>query len=225
MERLMGKLAEGGVLHLDDAAALLGVSGMTVRRDLASASHLFSYLGGYILPAGGERNAAYRLDAETDVHAEAKELACRKAASLVEPDDTIFIDCGTTTPRMVEYLPVSGRLTVITYAMNVAERVIKRPSTNLVLLGGLFHASSQTFSGDEGLRTVERLGITKAFLSAGGLHAQHGATCSNFHEVPIKQVVMARAGWNYLVIDQSKLEKIKPAYFAPIDRFDQILTE
>lgn len=225
VERLRGKLAEVGALHLDDAAALLGVSGMTVRRDLAAEPHLFNYFGGYILPAGGERNAAYRLDAEADLHAEAKQLACRKAAELVEPDDTIFIDCGTTTPRMVDYLPSSGKLTVITYAMNVAERVIKRPNTNLVLLGGLFHASSQTFSGDEGLRTLERLGITKAFLSAGGLHSQHGATCSNFHEVPIKQVVMARAGWSYLVIDTSKLEKIKPAFFAATDRFDQVITE
>ncbi|SFM53710.1 transcriptional regulator, DeoR family [Pleomorphomonas diazotrophica] len=213
------------MLHLQEAATLLGVSGMTVRRDLASAPHLFSYLGGYILPVGGDRNAVYRLDMETDAHAEAKELACRKAADLVEPDDTIFIDCGTTTPRMVDYLPTTGRLTVITYAMNVAERVIRRSGINLILLGGLFHASSQSFSGDEALRTVDRLGIGKAFLSAGGLHPQHGATCSNFHEVPIKQVVLARAGWSYLVIDASKLDKIKPAFFATADRFDQIITE
>ncbi len=213
-------MKEAGVLHLSVAAGHLGVSEMTVRRDLASAPHLFSYLGGYILPVG-----TYRLDTEADTHAEAKELACRKAARLVEPDDTIFIDCGTTTPRMTEYLPVSGKLTVITYAMNVAERVMKRPNTNLILLGGLFHASSQTFSGDEALRTVERLGISKAFLSAGGLHSQHGATCSNFHEVPIKQAVLARAGLSYLVIDSSKLEKIKPAFFATTGQFDKIITE
>jgi Transcriptional regulators of sugar metabolism len=134
IERLEERLKEAGVMHLSDAASHLGVSEMTVRRDLASAPNLFSYLGGYILPVGGERTT-YRLDAEADTHAEAKELACRKAARLVEPDDTIFIDCGTTTPRMTEYLPVSGKLTVITYAMNVAERVMKRPDTNLILLG------------------------------------------------------------------------------------------
>lgn len=126
---------------------------------------------------------------------------------------------------MTEFLPTSGNLTVITYAMNVAERIMKRPNTNLVLLGGLFHASSQSFSGDEALRSVERLGIGKAFLSAGGLHAQHGATCSNFHEVPIKQAVLARAGSSYLVIDSSKLEKIKPAFFASAGQFDEVITE
>jgi DeoR family deoxyribose operon repressor len=222
---LADRLKEAGVLHLSDAADHLGVSEMTVRRDLAAAPHLFSYLGGYILPAGAERHSTYRLDAEADTHAEAKEQACRNAALLIEPDDTIFIDCGTTTPRMTGYLPTSGNLTVITYAMNVAVEVMKRPNTNLILLGGLFHASSQTFSGDEALRTIERLGISKAFLSAGGVHPLHGATCSNFHEVPIKQAVLARAGRRYLVIDSSKLEKIKPAFFAPISQFNDIITE
>nr|WP_281503033.1 DeoR/GlpR family DNA-binding transcription regulator [Ancylobacter crimeensis] len=198
---------------------------MTVRRDLASSAHLFSYLGGYILPAGGERATTYRLDAEADAHAEAKRLAGRAAARLVEPDDTVFIDCGTTTPAMIEHLPTTGRLTVITYAMNIAARVAMRPNTSLILLGGLFHASSQTFSSEEALRSLERVGIGKAFLSAGGVHAQNGVTCSNFHEVPVKQAVLARAGTAYLVIDSSKIEKIKPAYFADISAFARIFTE
>jgi len=225
IERLSARLRDAGVLHLSEAAAHLGVSEMTVRRDLASAPHFFSYLGGYILLVGSDPNSSYKLDKEADSHADAKELACRKAAELVEADDTIFIDCGTTTPRMTEYLPTSGTLTVITYAMNVAERVMKRSNTNLILLGGLFHASSQTFSGDEALRTIERVGVSKAFMSAGGLHSLRGATCSNFHEVPIKQAVMSHAGMSCLVIDSSKLEKIKPAFFAATNQFDRIITE
>lgn len=225
IRQLDERLRAAGVLHLREAAEHLGVSEMTVRRDLAASPDLFSYFGGYILPAGGERASTYRLDTEADAHAEAKELAGRAAARLVEPDDTIFIDCGTTTPRMIDHLPVTGRLTVITYAMNIAARVAGRPNTSLILLGGLFHASSQTFSGEEALRTLERLGISKAFISAGGVHAQHGVTCSNFHEVPIKQAVLARAGVAYLVVDTSKLDKIKPAYFARPEQFARVITD
>lgn len=225
LQKLEERLRAAGVLHLREAAEHLGVSEMTVRRDLAASPHIFSYFGGYILPAGGERATTYRLDAEADAHAEAKALAGRAAARLVEPDDTIFIDCGTTTPSMVEHLPTSGRLTVITYAMNIANRLAGRPGTSLILLGGLFHASSQTFSGEEALRSLERLGIAKAFLSAGGVHAQNGVTCSNFHEVPVKQAVLARAGISYLVIDSSKIDKIKPAYFARPDAFAAVITE
>lgn len=225
IRRLDERLRAVGVLHLREAALHLDVSEMTVRRDLASAPELFSYLGGYILPTGSERASTYRLDAEFDAHAEAKEAAGRAAAALVEPDDTIFIDCGTTTPRMIEHLPVTGRLTVITYAMNIASRLAGRPNTSLILLGGLFHASSQSFSGDEALRSLERLGISKAFISAGGVHAQHGVTCSNFHEVPVKQAALARAAVAYLVVDKSKIDKIKPASFARREQFARLITE
>ena len=126
---------------------------------------------------------------------------------------------------MIEHLPITGRLTVVTYAMNIAARVANRSNTSLILLGGLFHASSQTFSGEEALRSLERLGINKAFISAGGVHAQHGVTCSNFHEVPIKQAVLARAAEAHLVVDSSKLDKIKPAYFARRDQFARLITE
>ena len=225
IRRLDERLRAVGVLHLREAALHLDVSEMTVRRDLAASPELFSYLGGYILPAGSERASTYRLDAEFDAHVEAKEAAGRAAAALVEPDDTIFIDCGTTTPRMIEHLPVTGRLTVITYAMNIASRLAGRPNTSLILLGGLFHASSQSFSGDEALRSLERLGISKAFISAGGVHAQHGVTCSNFHEVPVKQAALARAAAAYLVVDKSKIDKIKPASFARREQFARLITE
>ena len=45
------RLAHKGVLRLREAAALLGVSEMTVRRTLAAHGERFSYYGGYILPA------------------------------------------------------------------------------------------------------------------------------------------------------------------------------
>ena len=218
-------LKTSGVLHLKEAASLLGVSEMTVRRDLATSPETFTYLGGYILPAGAERDPSYRLDKESDAHAEAKAAAGQRAASLVEPDETIFIDCGTTTPHIVPHLPRQGTLTVICYAMNVANLLAARPNVRLILLGGLFHPSSGTFSSEEALRSLDRLGINHAFISAGGIHADHGLSCSNFHEVPIKQAVMRRAVRRTLVVDGSKLGKVKPAFFGTLDQFDSIATE
>jgi DeoR family deoxyribose operon repressor len=218
-------LKAAGVLHLKQAASLLGVSEMTVRRDLATRPDSFSYLGGYILPANGERNPTYRLDAEIDAHAEAKAATGKQAAAMVVTDDTIFIDCGTTTPHIVPHLPVHGTITVICYAMNVANLLAARPNVRLILLGGLFHPSSGTFSSEEALRSIERLGINHAFISAGGIHAEHGVSCSNFHEVPIKQAVMRRALRRTLVVDASKLGQVKPAFFGTLDQFDAIVTE
>ncbi len=107
------------------------------------------------------------------------------------------------------------------YALNTAQRLAVRPNVRMILLGGLFHTSAQTFSGEEALRTIEHLRINHAFLSAGGVHATHGVTCSNFSEVPIKQAAMKRALRRTLVVDATKIGQVRPAYFASIDQFDE----
>jgi DeoR family deoxyribose operon repressor len=92
-----------------------------------------------------------------------------------------------------------------------------------MLLGGLFHTSSASFFSDEGLAYLERLGINKAFISAGGVHPQRGASCSNFHEVPIKQAAVRSAAQSFLVVDESKLDRVRPAFFAGLEPFSKIV--
>src|SRR5216683_1534898 len=88
LRRLSGALYGRGALHLNEAAALLDVSAMTVRRDIATAPEHFTYLGGYIIAAGAE--GGYRLDREQDNHAAAKAAICAHAAKMIGDGDTIF---------------------------------------------------------------------------------------------------------------------------------------
>jgi DeoR family deoxyribose operon repressor len=222
LRRLSGALYGRGALHLNEAAALLEVSPMTVRRDLASAPDLFAYLGGYIVATGAE--GGYRLDREHDKHAGAKVAICAYAARLIENGDTIFVDCGTTTPHLVHRLPPGLKATVVCYALNIAAPLADNPDVRLILLGGLYNASSASFAVDDGLRTLQRLGVNKAFLSAGGVHPARGVSCSNFHEVAVKQAAMSVALEKHLLVDASKLGQVKAAYFASVDAFDSIVT-
>src|SRR5258707_1049519 len=79
------------------------------------------------------------------------------------------------------------------------------PNTQVMLLGGLYHASSQSFSSEEALAYLRKIGINKAFISAGGVHPTRGVSCSNFHEVAVKQAAIAGAMESILVVDESKL--------------------
>lgn len=222
LRRLSDALAGREALHLNDAAALLEVSPMTVRRDVATAPELFTYLGGYIIAAGVE--GGYRLERERDRQAPDKAMVCAHAARLIEDGDTIFIDCGTTMPHLANRLPAALKVTVVCYALNIAEPLAANPNVQLILLGGLYNASSASFAVDDGLRTLARLGVNKAFLSAGGVHPERGATCSNFHEVAVKQAAIAIALRKHLLVDASKLGQVKSAYFARIDEFNSIIT-
>jgi DeoR family deoxyribose operon repressor len=221
-KRLVDALTGRDALHLNDAAALLEVSPMTIRRDVAGAPDLFTYLGGYIIAATAE--SGYRMERERDRQASAKAMVCAHAADMIEDGDTIFIDCGTTTPHLANRMPAGLKVTVVCYAMNIAQPLAANPNVQLILLGGLYNASSDSFAVDDGLKTLARLGVNKAFLTAGGVHPARGVSCSNFHEVAVKQAALDIALHKHLLIDASKLGQVKPAHFAGIDAFDSIIT-
>ena len=219
-------LSQRKVIHIKDAADLLGVSEMTIRRDLADQPHLFGYLGGHIVPRiDAEADAPYELSVAADRHAASKRSACLHAAMHLRPEETVFIDCGTTLTYLVDMIPDEMPLTVVCYSLNIAEKIIKKPHLSLILLGGLYHPASATFVGDAGFDTLAQLGINLAFLSAAGLDVQRGASCAHFHEAQIKRKVLAMAQRRVLVIDSSKIGKLRPAFFGEISAFDSILTE
>lgn len=222
---IMTLLDKHGVVRLRDAAAQLGVSEMTIRRDVSDMPGRFNCLGGYIIPVQEDPGSDYVLDFEKDSHANAKHLVCAKAAALIEEHDTIFIDCGTTTPHLAALVPPGKSITVVCYSMNVAEIVIQLKDVRLILLGGLYHPAAASFSGDEGIEVLKRVNINKAFISAGGVHDQHGVTCSHFHEVPIKQMAIQRAVESYLIVDSSKIGKVRAAHFAELGEFREVISD
>jgi DeoR family deoxyribose operon repressor len=226
LRALASALDNQSVMRLRDAATLLGVSEMTVRRDIAASPGRFTYLGGYIVSAADVPNAAgYTIDEEKDHFAQAKAEASAAAAKLLVDSETVFIDCGTTLTTLARQIPAEMHLTVVCYSLNVAEILRRRPNVRMILLGGVYVPSSDSFASDESVETLRRMGINKAFLSAGGVDEARGVTCWNFHEVAIKQAAMASAVERHLVVDASKFGKVKAVRFSQLDDFDSVITE
>ncbi|MDQ6880888.1 MAG: DeoR/GlpR family DNA-binding transcription regulator [Pseudomonadota bacterium] len=223
LAKLQGLVESSGAVPLRTAAELLQVSTMTLRRDLSAPGAPLACLGGYVVGSWPTGGAKYTLDAERDQHAPNKLLACRRAAGLVKDGDSLFIDCGTTMPHFAEALPPGISLDVVCYSLNIAMILRRRPNTQLMVLGGLYHPSSATFFSDEALHYLKRLGVDKAFISAGGVHPARGASCSNFNEVPIKQAAMESASESILVVDESKLGRLRPAFFSQLGAFSRIV--
>jgi len=223
LSRMQELVETGGPLPIHQAAQLLNVTAMTVRRDLSAPDSPLTALGGYVLATTLPLADRYSLDEASDQHAAHKRAACRRAAERVQAHDSLFIDCGTTMVHFAEALPPDMPLSVVCYSTNIVSILSRRPNTQLMLLGGLYHASSATFFSDEGLQYLNRLGLNKAFISAGGLHPERGASCFNFHEVPVKQAAIRSASESFLIVDESKLGHLRPAFFSPLDAFDQIV--
>ena len=69
------------------------------------------------------------------------------------------------------------------------------------------------------------LGCAYAFARYTGVDPERGVTCEHFHEAQVKQRVISLARDNYLVVDSSKIGKLKRAFFAPVGAFKAIITE
>jgi DeoR family deoxyribose operon repressor len=170
LDLLAALILERGVVHLKDAAKALGVSEMTIRRDIAGEADRFAYLGGHIMPAQAvEPEQPYQLASASDKHAQAKRQACIYAIDHLHAEDTIFVDCGSTLMHLADLLPESMPLTAVCYALNIADKLALKPHLRLIMLGGFYHPASASFSGTAALALLDELGINTAFLSAAGL--------------------------------------------------------
>lgn len=219
-------LSHHRILHIKNAAEILGVSEMTVRRDVSANADQFAFLGGHIVPAADvENDRPYEISKAADSHAAAKREVCAQAVDYIHDEDTVFFDCGTTLPYLVDLLPDHLRITAICYALNVADRLTRKANVRIVMLGGLYHPASASFSGAPGLETLDSLVINVAFLSAAGVDRRRGATCAHFHEAEIKKKAMSRAQKSILLADSSKIGKLKPAFFSDMAAFDAVITE
>lgn len=216
----LGKLcASGQILHIAQAARQLGTSEVTLRRDLAGSSGDLVCLGGYVMRAG-EGPEGYSLNRAVGFDADVKAALGAQAARLIEPEDVVFIDCGSTVVHVAQRVPPNIGVTVVTQALNIAEQVSRIRGVRLMLLGGLYHDETASFSSAHSLKALEGISINKGFFSAAGVDPVAGVSSFHFHEPALKRAAFARCRNRYLVCDASKWQKLRPAIYAQLVDFD-----
>ncbi|OIV46226.1 DNA-binding transcriptional repressor DeoR [Sodalis sp. TME1] len=226
INRLRQALKRTDKLHLKDAAALLGVSEMTVRRDLSAESTSVVLLGGYVVTAP-HNNAVtrYFVSDQQARHVDEKAQAGRLAAALVEPDETLFFDCGTTTPFIIDAIDDDLPFTAVCYSLNTFLALREKPRCNAILCGGRYHPANATFTPLTTHSQLDDICPTKSFFSAAGLCLQSGATCFHFDELALKQRALARAQHAILVVDHGKFDCVRPARIGPLTAFSALITD
>lgn len=206
-----------GMLPVRSIAAMLNVSEMTVRRDVEKLRND----GG----AAGEQSGQYNLLEAIEHSNHQKEEIGKYAASLIEPNDVIIIDTGSTTARILPYLPENMNLTILSYNANVLIELRHKPGIQLLFCGGNYHLNTEMFESEEGIAFIRRIRANKAFLSAAGIHRELGITCANTYEVATKQAAISSSSQKILVSDSSKFGRLRSAYFCDLDEIDTIITD
>lgn len=226
IHRLLLALKKADKIHLKDAAQLLDVSEMTIRRDLNSAPAPVILLGGYIVVDPKNNSATHYFVSEQKMRqVEEKRRLGALAAALVEDDDTVFFDCGTTTPYIIESIPEERVFTAVCYSLNTFLALQEKPHCEVILCGGVFKPSNSIYTPIGRSNELDYIRPNKAFISAAGVSIQHGVSCFNFDELLMKHQAMERSEQNILVADSSKFDRVRPAAIAPLARFNMLITD
>ncbi|TVQ38128.1 MAG: DeoR/GlpR transcriptional regulator [Spirochaetaceae bacterium] len=217
----------------------LGVSQMTVRRDVAVLAEwnlAKTIHGGVILNSEGlqripafnhylERTPEYHLPTESGRHRDEKARIARKAASLIEPGDIIILDSGSTTEHLAQLLPSVFPITVICYTLGVLIETYRKRNCEIIFPGGYFHANTLLFESREGVELMRRNRANKGFFAAGGVSRTLGVTCSSPYAVANKRAALESSQHKVLLVDSSKFGGVRAAYYASVEDFDTIITD
>ncbi|WP_312642212.1 DeoR/GlpR family DNA-binding transcription regulator [Hydrogenoanaerobacterium sp.] len=218
-------------VSIKELALMLGVSEMTIRRDLKilEQNRIAENVYGTSVynPAHtvSKNDNEYNLFSEVEKQNIQKDSIGRFAASLVEQGDIIIVDTGTTTERIVPYLPTNSDITVLCYNINILMELRRNPGVKMMFAGGHYHSNTQMFECAEGIDFIRGLRAQKVFVSAAGVHAGLGVTCIENYEVPTKRAILKSSLERILVADSSKFDVVRPAYFCDLSEINTIITD
>ncbi|WP_213993517.1 DNA-binding transcriptional repressor DeoR [Sodalis sp. dw_96] len=226
INKLVQALKREDKIHLKDAAVLLGVSEMTIRRDLSAEHAQVVLLGGYVV--NDPKNSSvthYFVSDQKAKHVKEKSIAGRLAAQMIEKDDTVFFDCGTTTPFIIDAISQDLAFTAVCYSLNTFLALQDLPNCKVILCGGEFHPANCIFTPLTQYSILDNICPDKAFISAAGIDIHNGATCFNFDELTMKHRALSLSQQGILVADRSKFDNIKPACIGALTLFDTLITD
>jgi DeoR family fructose operon transcriptional repressor len=219
---LTERLRADGVVAISFAAAELGVSDMTIRRDLAELEERGTArrVRGGAVPIGPQTFAARRRR-----HARAKAQIAAKLAALVPETGAVAFDASSTVMRVAASLSGARGLMVVTNGPDTFATLQQRPGITAVLTGGCLDAATGSLVGPIACRSAAQLAVDRFVTSAAGVDLRAGATEATLDEAEVKRALAARATEVVLAVDSGKLDQRGIAVALEWSEIDVLVTE
>ncbi len=224
--KILHILKEKQAVTVLDLTRLLDASESTVRRDLTAlhkSGHLNKVHGGATaidssLLSSGEDD----MRTKSDLHTEEKLIIGRRAASLIQEEDFVYLDAGSTTFSMIEFIP-PVKAVFVTNGLPHAARLAGR-GLKVFILGGKIKATTEAVIGTEALHSLQTYNFTKGFFGTNGISLKSGYSTPDPSEGIVKGEALSRSKNAFILADSSKFNRISPTSFADLSAAS-IITE
>lgn len=215
IERLVNAQGSATAAELMDR---FGASESTIRRDLTRLSQQ-----GRIVKVHGGATATNRtvvsvdqtVGEKLDIRFAEKERIGRYAASLIQPDDFVYIDAGSTTALLAEAL-TEGGATYVTNSVAIAH-ILFGKGFRVLMPAGEIKAITGALVGEQTVETLRRFRFTIGFFGTNGATPDAGFTTPEAGEAFVKETALSHTFKPYVLCDVSKFSAVSPVAFADFD--------
>lgn len=227
-ELILREVDRHGGSRVSELVEILGVSDMTVRRDIEALAErgLVVKVHGGATTVTGRTAEEPGFQAQSQMHPVQKSAIARTAAELVPPGASVAISAGTTAYAVAHELRSVPDLTVVTNSPRVAELMHdpNRDDLTVILTGGV-RTPSDALAGPVTVGTLRSLHVDTLILGVHGIDLHAGLTTPNMEEAEVNRALLACARRVVVVADHSKWGVIGLATIATLDQVDVLVTD
>ncbi|MFF9362282.1 DeoR/GlpR family DNA-binding transcription regulator [Streptomyces griseoluteus] len=231
---IVDEVRRRGGVRVNELTRQLGVSDMTVRRDLDALARqgVLEKVHGGAVPVVEASTHEPGFEAKSGLEPTAKEEIARAAARLVAPGSAIALSGGTTTYTLARQLLEVPELTVVTNSVRVADVFHtaqrtsgRRPGAATVVLTGGVRTPSDSLVGPVADRAIAALHFDLLFLGVHGISAEAGLSTPNLAEAETNRQLVRSARRVVVVADHTKWGTVGLSSFAALDEVDTLVTD
>lgn len=217
--RILSILESMGSITVQQLMKELDASESTIRRDLNALDadgQLVKVHGGAILKNNGYSGKDDLVDNRKEMNREAKMHIARYAAGLIEPEDFVYLDAGTTTELLIEWIDTKQAI-FVTNAISHAKKLAMK-GIAAYLLGGEFKAVTEAIVGEEAVMTLDKYHFTKGFFGTNGITRERGFFTPDIKEAMVKKKAMERCSKCYVLADDTKFSQMSNVNFGAFEK-------
>ena len=225
-ERIQKYLETHKIARTVDLYTMLETSEATVWRDLEWLEQkgiIERTHGGAILNQRLTLEPEYQQRAKT--HPEEKRWIGALAASLIEKNDIVFINSGTTTTQVIHQIQSDVNITVFTNNLHAA-LALGKPGFHHYLIGGEFQPRSLSLAGRFATENLKQVYANKAIIGVDAISLKHGCTVPSSAEAEIVRLMIEHTkGQVIIVADHCKWGMVSTYPVASLDEIDKLVTD
>lgn len=221
---ILEKLEREHIVKLNDLTRQLNCSISTVRRDLSQLEEK-----GLLIRVHGGAKRNYSIQTEIEMNekrsknVQSKQLIGQLAASIINEQEIIYLDAGTTTYEIIPYLKEFKDLKVITNGLAHAQ-LLTDLHIETIQIGGQVKEKTQAIIGSVAQKQLEQYRFNKAFIGINGIDYEYGYTTPDLEEAAMKKLAGKQANQCFVVADHTKFHHVSFAKVGELDDYS-LLTD